>query len=76
MKTISKESKYPLTDSDDKSFKIPIKIKKVNKEKYVSRYLDYVSKPSDMFFHFDGFHKMNQTDSSKHTTYYRRLVLL
>jgi len=64
IKSITKEeSKYLITDSEDKSFKIPIRLDNIPKDKYVERYLTYDIHPKNMFKVFNGFNKMNATES-------------
>lgn len=64
IKSIAAEgSKYIITDRDDKSFRIPNKSEGVSKEKYVERYLAYEIQPKSKFMLFNGFTKMNATES-------------
>jgi hypothetical protein len=60
---IQEEFKYIIIDSEDKSFKIPIRLENIPKDKYVERYLTYDIRPKNMFKVFNGFNKMNATDT-------------
>lgn len=64
IKSITKEdSKYVVTDSEDKKFKIPIKFDNAPKDKYVSIYLTYDLLPDTYFKSSLLFHKLNATES-------------
>jgi predicted transcriptional regulator len=64
IKSITKDdSKYVITDSEERVFKIPIKFDNVPKDKYVDIYLTYDLLPDSYFKTSSLFNKLNATES-------------
>jgi hypothetical protein len=63
--SVKTDSKYIITDTDDKSFAIPIKIDNVDKSVYIQRFMVYERLPTDMFIYsrefnnLKGYHILN-----------------